>query len=225
MISNDLLMLLNSPVLFTLPQGVTAFGYPATVLPDICEVVLSARENGKLLKSQIHIAARCELIMRGLARVGIIALVDETTGFQRIREERALATILEKFIAKEIQPWVMTFPYEFYDQIFRLKGWTGPDGAKRPSVIGHYTNNIVYSRVAPGVLEELQKLNPSRGSGGRKWRHHQWFKPEPGYIKLNQHLVAVIALMRAAPNWTAFERSLKRAFPQLRDQLEMELED
>ena len=48
--------------------------------------------------------------MRGLARVGIIALVDEATGFQRIREERALATILEKFIAKEIQPWAMTFP-------------------------------------------------------------------------------------------------------------------
>jgi len=37
--------------------------------------------------------------------VGIIALVDEATGYQRLREELALASILEKFIAKEPQPW------------------------------------------------------------------------------------------------------------------------
>ena len=113
--------------------------------------MLSARDTGKLLKSQIHIAAQCELIMRGLARVGIIALVDEATGFQRIREERALATILEKFIAKDLQPWTKTFPYEFYMEICRLKGWPSISAIKRPSVIGRYTNDIVYERLAPGV--------------------------------------------------------------------------
>ena len=224
-ISNDLLMLLSSPVLFTLPHGLTAFGYPATVLPDICEVVLSARSAGRLLKSQIHIAAQCELIMRGLARVGIIALVDEATGFQRIREERALATILEKFIAKDLQPWTRTFPYEFYEQIFRLKGWPGPDGVKRPSVIGHYTNNFVYERIAPGVLEELKQRNPTRPVGGRENRHHQWFTPDSGHPKLKEHLAAVTALMRAAPNWGAFERNIQRAFPKLNETMPLALGD
>lgn len=76
-------------------------------------------------------------------------------------------------------------------------------------------------RIAPGVLEEVRRLNPVQKDGRRKWKHHQWFRPDPGYVKLNQHLAAIIALMRAAPNWTGYQRSLKRAFPKMRDQLEM----
>ncbi len=40
-------------------------------------------------------------MVRALAHVGIIALVDEATGYQRERASDALATILESFIAKE----------------------------------------------------------------------------------------------------------------------------
>ena len=145
--------------------------------------------------------------------VGIIALVDEATGYQRIREERALATILEKFIAQELQPLTKTFPYAFYEQIFRLKGWPGPDGVKRPSVIGHYTNDFVYSRLAPGVLEELKRLNPTLPSGRRRNRHYQWFTPDQGHPDLIKHLEGVMALMRASPNWDTFIRNLERAYP------------
>ena len=226
-ISNDLLMLLSSPVLFTLPHGMTAFGYPATVLPDICEVVLSARDAGKLLKSQLHMAAQCELIMRGLARIGIIALVDEATGFQRIREERALATILEKFIAKELQPWTRTFPYEFYTEICKLKGWPSVYAIKRPSVIGRYTNDIVYERLAPGVLDELKTRTPRLPSGNLKNKFFQWFTPDLGHPKLREHLVGVMALMRASPTfgWEHFKRSLQRAYPKLNETIPMALDD
>lgn len=82
--------------------------------------------------------------------------------------------------------------------------------------------SIVYARVAHGVLDELRRLNPSDQNGVRKWRHHQWFTPDPGYIKLNQHLAAVIALMKAANSWDQFQRSLKRALPKLREQLDLD---
>jgi hypothetical protein len=39
-------------------------------------------------------------LLRGFARVGIIALVDEATGFQRDRTKDALSKILEAYIAK-----------------------------------------------------------------------------------------------------------------------------
>ena len=225
-VSNELIAVLKSPIEFQPPEGGrTAYGYPATILVDVCNTVLDARDAGALQKNQHHIASRCDVLIRGLATVGIIALVDEATGFQRIRSERALATILEKFIAKELQPWTSTFPYEFYEQIFRLKGWPGPDGVKRPQVIGLYTNDIVYSRIAPGVLDELKRITPRLPSGQLKYRYYRWFKPEPGYIKLNQHIAAVIALMRASTNWTQFQRALKRAFPKLRDQLAFDLGD
>ena len=217
---------LKSPIRFVPPQGGrNAFGYPATLLPEICDAYLIARAAGDLQGQQMHVAARCELLVRGLARVGIIALVDEATGYQEIRARYALATILEKFIAAELQSWTKTFPYAFYEQIFRLKGWSGPDGVKRPSVIGHYTNDFVYARLAPGVLEELQDINPTLPEGHRKDRHHQWFTPDFGHPKLREHIAGVTALMRAAPNWNAFKRSLQRAYPRLNEQVPMLLEN
>ena len=132
-----------------------------------------------------------------------------------MRSERALATILEKFIAKELQSWTKTFQYEFYQHIFRLKGWPGPDGTRRPAVIGHYTNDIVYARLAPGLLDELRQKNPTLPTGRRKTTHHRWFTPEFGHPRLREHLAGVIMLMKAAPNWGRFMASLNRAAPKL----------
>ena len=203
----------------------TVNSYDCRLLPRICRVWIEAALNGDLMAQQIPKTQNALSFLSGLGEVGIIGLVDEATGYQRIREERALATILEKFIAKELQPWTRTFPYEFYEQIFRLKRWSGPDGVKRPSVIGHYTNDIVYARLAHGVLEDLQRKNPTLPTGGRKSRHHQWFTPDPGHAKLKEHLAAVIALMKVAPNWNRFMADLPRAFPKLNEQIPLPLDD
>ena len=224
-ISNDLAEATN-PVRFQLPQGgPPAYGYPAVLLPRVCEVYLEARATGALRANQSHIAERAEILIRALATVGIIALVDEATGYQRIREERALAAILERFIAEELQPWTRTFPFSFYEQIFRLKGWDGAEGGQRPSVIGHYTNDIVYERIAPGVLAELRERNPVMPQGWRKNRHHQWFTEEFGHPRLKEHIAAVVALMRAAPSWASFKRSLDRALPKVGTTIGMPLDD
>ena len=215
----------TTPIPFQASEGRRGFGYPAIILPQVCEVYLMARDAGVLLPSQRHIAERAEILIRGLAAVGVIALVDEATGYQEVRAQRALATILEKFIAKELQPWTRTFPYEFYELIYKLKRWPGPDGHKRPAVIGHYTNDLVYERLAPGVLDELKRVNPTLSTGRRRTTHHQWFTPDPGYIKLNQHLAAVMALMRAAPSWNRFKGDLNRAFPKMNETIPLALED
>ena len=223
-ISRELIMSTH-PIIFRLTSGQITVGYNALLLPQICEVYLGARAAGRLYQSQLHIASRAEVLIRGLATVGVIALVDEATGYQQIREKRALATILERIIAKDLQPWTKTFPYEFYLEIIRLKGWPNIYAIKRPSVVGHYTNDIVYERIAPGLLEELRNVNPTLPTGRRKHRHHQWFTPELGHPLLKEHLAAVSALMRAAPNWNAFQRSLARAFPQMNSNLPLPLED
>ena len=211
--NSGLLDAIRSPVKFKISNITTAYGYPATMLADICDVVLTARNEGILQAQQQHIAQRCELLVRGFARVGIIALVDEATGYQELRAKTALATILEKFIARELQPWTKTFPYEFYEQIFRLREWGRPEGVKRPGVIGKYTNDFVYERLAPGVLDELRTINPIISKGYRKHKHFQWFTTDLGHPKLKEHLAAVIALMRASSTWDKFKNSLNRALP------------
>jgi hypothetical protein len=46
-----------------------------------------------------------EIIVRACAKVGIIALVDEVTGYQQIRTKRALQLKLQAFIADDMQEW------------------------------------------------------------------------------------------------------------------------
>jgi len=76
-------------------------------------------------------------LVRGVARVGIIALVDEATGYQRERAKDALARILDAFMAKELQPWLRTFPTDFYQEMFRLRGLEYPSGTvQRPRYSG-----------------------------------------------------------------------------------------
>lgn len=223
-ISQDLRVGIDNPIRFRAPGGI-AHGYPATLLVELCKAVLDARDAKRLTKQQEHIADRADTLIRALATVGIIALIDEATGYQRIREERALATILEKFIAKDLQPWTKTFPYTFYEQIFRLKGWSGPAGARGPRVLGRYTNDLVYERLAPGVLDELRRLTPTLPNGQRPNKFFQWFTPDLGHPKLKEHLAAVIALMKAAPNWTVFYRGLQRALPKLNETIPMPFDE
>jgi P63C domain len=204
----------SMPVMF-IPQegGSPIIGYKAELLPKICEVFLKLRDDGDVLENQKHIVKQSDILMRGLAHVGIIALVDEATGYQRDRAKEALAQILEKFIAKELQPWTKTFPVEFYQHIFRLQKWPfDPKSVKRPSVIGHYTNNIVYKRLAPNVLDELRKKNPII-DGRRKHKLFQWLTGEIGHPKLKSHIDGVLALMRVSDSWEGFIKLVRKAYP------------
>lgn len=215
-IGDDLARELSNPLRFIRPGrgGVPAAAYEATILPRICDSILEARKRSpRLSKRQAEVAEQCEIITRVLSKVGIIALVDEITGYQNERARDALAQILEKFVAKELRAWTRTFPPEFYEQIFRLHNWKfDPASVRRPSVIGHYTNDIVYKRLAPGVLRELQAKNPVI-DGRRKNKMFQWLTGDVGDPKLRSHLDGVVALMRISDDWPQFRQFLKRAYP------------
>ncbi len=198
-----------------------AVGYDAELLPRVCEVYLKLRDQsfkdtGKLPRQYAHIIRACDALMRGLAHVGILALVDEATGYQEVRDRRALQAILDKFLRKEFAAWAKRFPDEFYQEMFRLRGWQW-HGLKvsRPSIVGHYTNDLVYERLAPGLLDELKRRNPKDESGHRKKRHHQWLTEDIGHPALAQHLYATVGFMRAAATWDQFYRMMQRAFPKL----------
>jgi hypothetical protein len=226
-IEKELLVALENPIPYRHGKGGgIALGIPATALPQVCDVWLKAREAGALNKPQLAVAQRAEMLMRGLAHVGIIALVDEATGYQEVRDKLALQQILDKYLLKEFAAWAKRFPNEFYREMFRLRGWQWR-GMKvnRPSVVGKYTNDLVWNRLAPGVLDELQRRNPKDEKGNRKSRHHQWLTEEIGIPALSQHLFATVGFMRAAANWDQFYRMMQRAFPKLNSTLYLNFPD
>ena len=225
-IPNDLSLVIGNPIQFRPPTGGFAYGYPAISLVDLCKMVLAARRAGALQKQQAHIAKQCETIIIGLANVGIIALVDEATGYQDIRDRRALHKFLDDYLLPERAKWAKVFPDEFYIEIFRLRGWAWR-GMKvnRPQIVGRYTNDIVWDRLAPHIHEELKVRNPKLPSGHRRSKHHQWLTQDIGHPVLQAHLVGVMALMRAAANWGSFQRFLQRSLPKSGETMPMDLGD
>ena len=216
-INPELLAVTQNPSKFITPKGSIAYCYEATILADLCDAVFEANKQGKLQTQQKHIAERCEILMRSFAKVGIIALVDEATGYQEVRDKMALQKILEMYIAQELRPWVKTFKDDFYENLFRLRGWQfKPLSVKRPAVVGNITNDLVYKRLAPGVLEELKKITPRDDKGHLKHKYFQRLSENIGYVKLKEHLVSVTTLMKASPNWTVFYRLIQRALPPIR---------
>jgi hypothetical protein len=222
-ISKEVLMRTENPIKFKLPNGVAAYGYEATLLPDICNAVLEARDKRALLPQQLHIAKQCEILVRGLAVIGIIALVDEATGYQEIRDREALQKILDKYIRDEWAKWTKTFPDEFYQQLFRLKNMQYPPANNtKPSYIGHWTNDIVYSRLAPGVLQKLKEVDPRSPSGNRPRKFHQHLTPDYGTPELRRHLDNLIFLMKGCTTWTDFYRKLARSAPKYGETLRLD---
>lgn len=212
--TNGLSVRSKSRIEFKIPGGGIAYGYEATLLPEICDAVLEARRVGVLNNQQAHIADRCELLMRGLARVGIIALVDEATGYQEARTHDALATILEAFIDNELSKWVRTFDPEFYKEMYRLWGWEyNAKSTKRTPHVGKLTNDLVYERLAPGVLEELRKMTPRNDKGKLKTHLHRLLTRKVGHPALREHLASIITMMQMSKTKEEFLESIDRLKP------------
>ena len=190
-----------------------ALAFDGRTLPEVCKVFVEARDKGQLSAALIRVAEKCDRLLRGLAGVGIVALIDEATGYQEIRERDALRKILEAYVNPELLPWTQRFPLEYFKELFRLRNWVFDPSLKGPRYVGELNNQLIYEKLPPGVLPELQRRHPSNEKGRRRWKHHQFLTEHIGNPHLEKQLVAVTTLMRAAPNWTIFERMFKRAFP------------
>ena len=228
-IDNDLKMMLENPVAYRGRRGgKPSFGYEATALPKICSAILNARDAGALRQQQMPMALVADMLIRAFAQVGIIALIDEATGYQAERDKDELQKFLALYLSEERLKWVSTFPSEFFSHIFRLKNWKRPITAQaRPPMMGKIINKIVYERLPDGVLRELQQRNPvDYESKRRKWKHHQFLSNDIGHPDLRVHIQQLLALMRASRTWDEFTELFTRAFfPNAGDQPTLGLED
>jgi P63C domain len=229
-IPKDLMDFLTMRIRYKSKRGPIVWGYEAALLPRICKAISDADKAGALHARQKYLVDTAQILIDAFALVGIIALVDEATGYQEDRDREELHKILAAYISEELLPWAQQFPDEFYHQMFRLRGWQYhpmTKGAPRgPRKAGELTAQIVYEKLPPGVLDELRKRNPVVRKWRRKSRHHQFLTNDIGQEHLRAHLIAVTALMRASTSWREFEVLLERSFPSYKKstQIEMDME-
>lgn len=197
----------SSQVVFAAKNGQRAFGYSADLLPKVCYVFMDAKEAGGVLThNQEPIAEQAKILIRGFAHIGIKALVDEATGFQLERPRHELEEQLKKFLSESLRKWVRTFPADYFKHLCRLRGVEFREDMKLPQYFGILTNNLIYRRLAPGLLKKLKERRVDLGRPNEKL--HSGLSLDVGVPEVLVHLGTVIGVMKVNTNYDVFEKQL-----------------
>lgn len=229
-LSNDIRLAIENPIQWIgtgSRKGMPAAGSEATVLYDLCQALLDARNAGALKTPQeIRYGYQAEMLIRAFGKVGINAIVDEVTGYQEDRDRDLLQRLLAMYLSEEKLRWAKMFPDEFYKHLFRLMGWQyKPMSVARSGYVGKLTNQLVYEKLPSGVLDELRRKNPvAQDTKRRRFKHFQFLSTDLGQPDLRDHLLQLIAIMRVSPNWDIFRRNFGVAFPSPGQQLDFDLD-
>jgi hypothetical protein len=194
-----------------------AIGYEGTLLIELCEAYLDARAQGVLHDSQQKLAQMAEIVVRACAKVGIIALIDEATGYQEVRSRQALQLKLQAFIADDLQEWAKVFPDDFWFELARLEG-VHYSPQHRPLRWGRYVMMFVYDTIDEDVGRELRKRNPDPHFLSN---HHQWLR-KFGRDKVQAQIQATVAIMKLCNDMNDFRHKFQRVYAKTR---QTELDD
>ncbi len=229
--SKDLQEKLDNPIKFRNLSNTLTHGYEAATLIEVCDTIIQADNDGRLADSQMFLARQAQIIIRSAAKTGIVALIDEVTGYIADKRKEEYRELFKGFIAEECRGWVKEFPDPFFNMIYRIYGLkrANPQSFQHPAFFGGFIRKYIYFPLASSngaILEELDKKNPTvYVNGGRRHKLHQYLSQELGVDVLRSHLWQVVGIGNASKSKSDFERSFKRAFPQMGDQVEMDFID
>ena len=215
---NDLIPAENDqiPALIKFNTGAESFakyawGLPVEKFIDLCDAYSKAAESGDLTERQKKIAVNANAFLRACAKVGIIALVDEATGYQQERPLDELQFKLKLFLAEEMRKWDKTFPDELWVQFGRLTNWKG-SLHQRPKYWGHLVMDLVYEYLDADVAQWLKDNLPKPMHGQN---YHQWLSEQYGLKKLVEHIWKVIGVASTCKTMDELKKKMRDLYGQV----------
>jgi len=226
---------IENPILFngsTSRKANPTHGYEGSILQDICEAILKARDDGRLKTDQERrYAVAAEALIRHFAKEGIIRLIDRATGYQNLSDKTRLHAILLAYVSPTLLPWTEKYPVEFFQEMFRLYQWKWPPsetkykGPLGPRYAGKLLNLLIYDNLPPGVRDELQRRNPADSKWQRRQRMTQLLTGEIGHPHVEKLVAVVTALFRISSTKEEFWRHFEKNFPKSGQQLRLDFQD
>lgn len=200
-----------------------SMAFEATFLMEVCHFIQDLKQYGLLPLEWDYIHKNATIIERAFSKLGIIAFIDEATGYIKEKKKNEYELLFNQFLLEEAQKWQETFPKEFFDIIWKI--WLqkqSPKNNKRPQFFGKVIRKYVYeplavsklglSSEAEGILLlKLDEKNPVQETGKRKWTFHQ-FLNDIGRDNLKEHLIKLITIGDIATNKTQFDSLFAKAF-------------
>lgn len=197
------------------------------IVTDFCRLMLSLRRAGKLGEGYLDYAANCEMFMLALADVGLAALIDEATGYDKIKKKREYQELFKDFIREEHSDWVREFPNEFFEHLYRVYHCERT-GRNHPSFFAHVITKYIYWPLADShgaILEQLKEKDPIVSKNGRRYRLHQFLTEEVGKAALRLHIGSIITLLALSNDKGMFKRIFARRYPKAGDQMEFNFDE
>jgi hypothetical protein len=221
-IPEELRVALANPIVFKAFNGDLAHGYEGTVLIDICDAIWEAQKQGKLTSTQEDLARQAEIILRAAARVGVVALIDEATGFTKDKWKEEYRELFRDFIREQHRKWASEFPDQLFDMIYSIYRLPRKHKNKHPQFFGGFIRKYIYTPLLNSrgaILEMLDEKNPTvYVGGGRRYKLFQFLEEEVGMPALRAHIWQIVGIGNAARTKDGFERGFNKAFPQPKTQ-------
>src|ERR1017187_84372 len=218
-IGEELRSKLDNPLIFKTLTADLGHGYDATILIDICDAIIEAAKTDKLGPNQEDLAKQAEIIIPASAKLGIVALVDDATGFIADKRREQYKELFREFIREEIKLYdEPQFPDQLFDVIYKIYGLPRKsDTQNHPQFFGKFIRKYIYEPLANSngaILEMLDEKNPVvYVNGGRRYKMYNFLSDVVGMPKLKAHFWQVIGIGNSVKNKAQFERSFYTAFP------------
>lgn len=187
----------------------TVRGITAETFLEICRAYVTAAQDGALQTDrQRAIAAQAAMFLAAVAKVGLIALIDEATGYQYARAEDALQIKLRVFLEDEMRKWEKTFPDQLWSEFGRLTGWRGSVN-QRPKYWGKLVMELVYDYLDKDVADWLRENAPAPRHGKN---YHQWLSGQYGLKRLTEHLWMLVGMAAACQTMPELKQKMAERF-------------
>jgi hypothetical protein len=194
-------------------EGVTnksVRGITAETFLEICKAYVAATSDDALkTKRQREISAQAAMFLAACSKVGLIALIDEATGYQYDRAEDALRFKLRVFLEEEMRQWEKTFPDQLWVELGRLTNWKGATNSQRPRYWGKLVMELVYGYLDPDVAQWLKQNAPKPMHGQN---YHQWLSSQYGLKRLTEHLWMLIGVASACTSLSELRQRMAERF-------------
>ena len=199
-------LVLAESVEFNLPgSNFRGKGLSAERFLDICQAyVVALRADTLTTDRQRSIATQCAILLASCAKVGLIALIDEATGYQYDRATDALQIKLKAFISEELRDWEKTFPDELWEEFGRLTKWQGPL-TSRPKWWGKIVMETIYEALDPDIASYLKEHKPTPRHGQN---YHQWMTQDVGLKALIPHIHQIIGIAKTCETMQEFREKV-----------------
>lgn len=201
---------------FKTPNGVTAHGYEATTLATIIEAVLASWQAKKLHHSQMHIVGQCALLSAGFMRAGIVALIDEHTGYEKIKIAKTVRDIMiETCVSDKLVAWYKQVPNEWWEEMLRVCGVNDIPPTFCPIWMGKLFKRTIWDFMPDGVYETISGMvgfkETANGNVYRENCLHQHLTPDCGLPQYQALVHSSLGQLRNVPtppqgssNWGVF---------------------